>query len=123
MAKWVEVRKAGNFEEIGRRNHISPVLARLLRNRGIEEDAQIRSYLYGGLEELHDPGELKDMDLACGILAEAIGEGRKIRVIGDYDVDGVCASAILVRGLREAGADADAVIPHRVRISAVAILG
>ena len=115
MAKWVEVRKAGNFEEIGRRNHISPVLARLLRNRGIEEDAQIRSYLYGGLEELHDPGELKDMDLACGILAEAIGEGRKIRVIGDYDVDGVCASAILVRGLREAGADADAVIPHRVR--------
>ncbi len=115
MAKWVEVRKAGNFEEIGRRNHISPVLARLLRNRGIEEDAQIQAYLHGGLEQLHDPGLLKDMDLACGILAEAIEEGKKIRVIGDYDVDGVCASAILVRGLRNAGADVDAVIPHRVR--------
>lgn len=115
MAKWVEVRKAGNFEEIGRRNHISPVLARLLRNRGIEEDAQIQAYLHGGLEQLHDPGMLKDMDLACGILAEAMEEGKKIRVIGDYDVDGVCASAILVRGLRNAGANVDAVIPHRVR--------
>ena len=69
MAKWVEVRKAGNFEEIGRRNHISPVLARLLRNRGIEEDADIQAYLHGGLELLHDPGLLKDMDLAGGILA------------------------------------------------------
>ena len=115
MAKWVEVRKAGNFEEIGRRNHISPVLARLLRNRGIEEDADIQAYLHGGLELLHDPGLLKDMDLAGGILAEAIDEGRRIRVIGDYDVDGVCAAAILVRGLRQLGAVVDAVIPHRVR--------
>ena len=115
MAKWVEIRKSGNFEEIGRRNHISPVLARLLRNRGIEEEEQIRAYLHGGLEMLHDPGLLKDMDLAGGILHEAIEEGKKIRVIGDYDVDGVCASAILVRGLRNAGADVDAVIPHRVR--------
>ena len=115
MAKWVEVRKAGNFEEIGRRNHISPVLARLLRNRGIEEDADIQAYLHGGLELLHDPGLRKDMDLAGGILAEAIDEGRRIRVIGDYDVDGVCAAAILVRGLRQLGAVVDAVIPHRVR--------
>ncbi|MBR3516800.1 MAG: single-stranded-DNA-specific exonuclease RecJ [Lachnospiraceae bacterium] len=115
MAKWVEVRKAGNFEEIGRRNRISPVLARLLRNRGIEEDADIQAYLHGGLELLHDPGLLKDMDLAGGILAEAIEERRRIRVIGDYDVDGVCAAAILVRGLRQLGAVVDAVIPHRVR--------
>ena len=115
MKQWREIRKAGNYNEIGQRNHISPVLARLLKNRGIEEDADIQSYLHGGLEIMHDPGQLKDMDLACGILAEAIEEGKKIRVIGDYDVDGVCASAILVRGLRNAGADADAVIPHRVR--------
>ncbi len=115
MKQWREIRKAGNYNEIGLRNHISPVLARLLKNRGIEEDADIQSYLHGGLELMHDPGQLKDMDLACGILAEAIEEGKKIRVIGDYDVDGVCASAILVRGLRQTGARVDAVIPHRVR--------
>ena len=115
MANWVMIRKGGDYTEIGRRNHISPMLARVLRNRGIETDEQIGAYLHGGMERLHAPGLLKDMDLACGILAEAVDDGKRIRVIGDYDVDGVCASAILVRGLQKLGARVDALIPHRVR--------
>jgi len=112
--EWVLKRKGGDYVETGRRLSISPVLARLLNNRDIKTDEEIRRYLSGGIELLHDPAGMKDMEKACLLLEQYIRDGKKIRVIGDYDVDGVCASAILLRGLRGIGADADAVIPHRI---------
>ncbi len=115
MADWFLIRKGGDYSALGNKYHISPVLARLLKNRGIEDEAAVKAYLNGGEECLHDPLLLKDMDLCGEKLWEAVREGKQIRVIGDYDIDGVCSTAILLRGIRALGGKADAQIPHRVR--------
>ena len=115
MSEWILLQKPGDYRQIGERHHISPVLARLLRNRGIQSDEEIENYLHGGREGLHEPEKMKDMEKCAALLRKAVDEGKRIRVIGDYDVDGVCSSAILLRGLRAMGADADAMIPHRIR--------
>lgn len=115
MAKWVIVAKRADFDGISRRFGISPVLARIIRNRDIVEDEDIRKYLAGTAEEMYDPFLLKDMDKAVAILADKIAAGVAIRVIGDYDADGICATFILIRGLRELGGKADTVIPHRMK--------
>lgn len=115
MAKWFERRKGADFIKIGEKYHISPVLARIIRNREIVEDSEMEKYLYGSTDDLYDGSLLKDMDKAINILHEKIRAGRKIRVIGDYDVDGICASYILKKGLSLCGADVDTVIPHRMK--------
>ncbi len=115
MAKWVLVTKRADFESIGRKFAISPVLARLIRNRDIVEEDDIRKYLSGTAEEMYDPFLLKDMDKAVVILAEKIASGAAIRVIGDYDADGICATHILIKGISSLGGKADTVIPHRVK--------
>lgn len=115
MAKWFVSAKKADFNKIGEKYHISPVLARIIRNRDIVEESEIDKYLYGTLEDCYAPELLKDMEKATGILEEKIKEKKKIRVIGDYDVDGICATYILKKGLQLCGADVDTVIPHRIK--------
>lgn len=115
MGNWFVAAKRADFEKIAETFGISPVLARLIRNRDVCGDEEIRKYLYGGVEDLYAPELLKGIDRAVAVIKKAIEEGRKIRVIGDYDIDGVCATYILVRSLRSLGADVDMAIPHRIK--------
>lgn len=115
MNQWLLLTKGADFQAVGAKYHIDPLVARLIRNRGVVTEREISQYLYGGSESFHDPMLLKDMDAACKKLEEKIAQGKKLRVIGDYDIDGVCATAILLKGLRFLGGNTDAVIPHRVR--------
>lgn len=112
--KWIEVRKGGDFEAIAQRFHISPAVARILKNRGIDKTKQIDRYLNGGYESLYDPWMMKDMQKAVELMKYLINHGVKIRIIGDYDIDGVCSTYMLNRGLRRCGADVDFAIPNRV---------
>lgn len=99
MEKWyVEVKKA-DFEGIGERFHISPVVARLLRNRGMVEDDEISLFLNGTKADMHDPFLMADMEKGVGLIKQYIKERKKIRIIGDYDIDGVCSAYILQKGL------------------------
>lgn len=115
MAKWMVAAKKADFDKIAEKYHITPVMARIMRNRDLVEDADIEKYLHGNLEDLYDPLLMKGMKKAAEIIAEKIAEGARIRVIGDYDVDGICASYILITGLCMLGGSADTVIPHRIK--------
>ena len=115
MAKWMVYQKREDFRAIAQECGISPVLARVIRNRDVIGAGETMRFLDGGLEDLHDPRLLPDMERAVEILAGKIPEGVPIRVIGDYDVDGICASYILLRTLAVCGAQADVVLPDRVR--------
>ncbi|MDE6910601.1 MAG: single-stranded-DNA-specific exonuclease RecJ [Lachnospiraceae bacterium] len=115
MSKWMVAAKKADFDAISRKYHISPVLARIIRNRDVVADQDIDRFLNGTREHLYAPGLLKDMDKAVDILLEKIAQGKHIRIIGDYDIDGICSTYILYRGLTECGADADTSIPHRIR--------
>ena len=115
MAKWMLAAKKADFDAIAQKFHISPVLARILRNRDLVTEEEIDRFLNGTLADLHDPSLLKGMQEAGQCLFQKIGQKVKIRIIGDYDVDGVCSSYILLRGLRLLGADVDTVIPHRMK--------
>ena len=114
MKKWLVMNKKADFKGIGERFQIDPVTARVLRNRELIEEEDIRLFLQGSLEDLHDPHLLKDGDKLVDILAEKIKAGKAIRVIGDYDIDGVMASYILVTGLQECGAIVSTQIPDRI---------
>ncbi|MCM1190341.1 MAG: single-stranded-DNA-specific exonuclease RecJ [bacterium] len=114
MEKWYVAAKKADFNGWAEEFGISPVLARILRNRDLTESGQIRKFLRGGLEDCYSPWLLKDMDKAVEVIERAIREKTPIRVIGDYDVDGICASYILSRGFEILGAVADTAIPHRI---------
>lgn len=114
MERWVLLRKGADFKSISRKFHISPYLAVLVRNRGIIGDQAIQDYLYGTIADLYDGMLMKDMDKAVEILLEKIREGARIRIIGDYDIDGVNATYILMEGLRGLGAVVDIDIPDRM---------
>lgn len=113
MAKWFVAAKRADFDSIAREFGISPVLARIIRNRDIIKKEDIRKYLSGTADDFYDPFLLKGMKEAVAILEQKIISGASLRVIGDYDVDGICATYILFRGLGELGGKADTVIPHR----------
>lgn len=115
MAKWMLAARKADFDAIAQKFHISPVLARILRNRDLVTEQEIDRFLNGTLADLHDPSLLKGMQEAGQCLFQKIGQRVKIRIIGDYDVDGVCSAYILLRGLRLLGADVDTVIPHRMK--------
>ena len=115
MAKWMLAARKADFDAIAQKFHISPVLARILRNRNLVTEQEIDGFLNGTLADLHDPSLLKGMQEAGQCLFQKIGQRVKIRIIGDYDVDGVCSAYILLRGLRLLGADVDTVIPHRMK--------
>ena len=113
--KWVLTRKGADYEGLAKALGVDPVIVRILVNRGMKTEEEMRIYLYGGKEALHDPHLLKDIDLASEIICEKIAAGKKIRIIGDYDIDGVMASYILLQGFARCGAVADAAIPDRIR--------
>ncbi len=115
MEKWMVYMKKADFSAISSQFGIDPVTARILRNREVIGDEAIRRYLRGGMEDLYDPLLMKDMAKAADILLTKIKEQKKIRVIGDYDIDGIMSSYILKRGLSELGADVDLRIPDRIR--------
>ena len=115
MAKWFLATKKADFNNISEKFHIDPVVARIIRNRDMTTDEQIHLFLQGDRRNLHDARKLKDAVKAADILKEKIAQGKKIRIIGDYDVDGVCSTYILYRGLSVCGADVDCVIPHRMK--------
>lgn len=114
MAKWVVTAKKADFNQIGSKFHIDPVIARIIRNRDIVGDECIDEFLHGTMEDLHAPELLKDGEKAACILKDKIEEKKRIRIIGDYDIDGVCSAYILYAGLTYLGAEADTVIPHRI---------
>lgn len=114
MEKWYVSAKKADFEKWAGRFHISPVLARILRNRDLTQEPQIEQFLYGTLKDCYSPWLLKDMDRAVELILQAVSENIRIRVIGDYDVDGICSSYILSRGLQILGARVDTAIPHRI---------
>ena len=114
-SKWMVTAKRADFNGIARECGISPILARLIRNRDVIGTEETRKFLEGTTEDLHDPRLLPDAEKAVDLLCQKIEEGGKIRIIGDYDVDGICSSYILVYGLRQCGAKADAVLPERLR--------
>ena len=115
MEQWVLLRKGADFEGIGKRFQISPRLACLIRNRDVIGDEAIAQYLNGTIADLYDGMLMKDMDKAVDILREKIAEQKRIRVIGDYDIDGVNATYILLEGLEKLGAEVDSDIPSRMK--------
>lgn len=114
MERWVLLRKGADFEAIGKKYQISPRLACLIRNRDVIGEEAVDRYLNGTISDLYDGMLMKDMDKAIDILKEKILEDKKIRVIGDYDIDGVNATYILLEGLDRLGADVDSDIPDRI---------
>ena len=114
MEKWYLYCKKADFAAISQKYNITPMLARIIRNRDICDDDQINEYLNGRKCDMHDPYLLKGMDSAVALVDDAIKAGKKIRIIGDYDVDGVCASYILRTYLTFYGADADVRLPDRI---------
>ena len=115
MEKWMVYNKKADFQKIGSEFGIDPVIARLIRNRDIQDMKEIRSYLYGTLAEIPSPWKMKDMERAVQILQKKITQKKKIRIIGDYDIDGVTATCILLKGLKRLGANVDTYIPDRVK--------
>ena len=115
MEKWFLTRKGADFQGISQKFHISPVIARLIRNRDIVGDKEIEFYLRGKVEDLYDGILMKDMSVAVDIIREKIQERKPIRIIGDYDIDGVNATYILLEGIEKLGGDVSVDIPDRMK--------
>ena len=115
MERWVLLRKGADFEAISKKFHISPRLASLIRNRDVIGDEAINQYLNDTIAELYDGMQMKGMPQAVEILTEKIRDREKIRVIGDYDCDGINATYILLEGLEKLGAKVDSDIPDRIK--------
>ena len=115
MEKWVVTAKRADFTKIAQEFHIDPVIARIIRNRDVETFEQIHEYLHGTINDIPSPWSMKDMKKAVQLINEKIKNRNKIRIIGDYDIDGVTSTHILVTGLRMLGADVDTYIPDRIK--------
>lgn len=115
QATWMLQTKKADFNALATRFKISPVTARIIRNRDVVGEREIERYLYGNLDDLYDPHLLKDMDRAVDILKGKIENGLRIRIVGDYDIDGICSTYLLYQGLGRCGAKADYQIPERIR--------
>ena len=114
MQQWMVINKGADFKGIGNKFHIDPVTARIIRNREVIGDEEIQSFLAGTLQELPDVHLMQDLDLLVEVLDEKIKEKAKIRIIGDYDIDGVMSSYILYCALTRCGAIVDVAIPNRI---------
>ena len=114
MQEWVLSAKKADFNKIAEQFKIDPVIAALITNRGLEGDEEIYEYLHGDLRSLNEPSQMKDITKAVKLLKLKIKQGQKIRIIGDYDVDGVMSTYILQQGLRSCGATVDYAVPHRI---------
>lgn len=99
---WMVQTKRADFNGLAMRLGVSPVAVRVMRNRGLAEEAKMRKYLYGTLEDLYDPRMMKGMEQAAELIGSKLKEGKHVRIIGDYDIDGVCATYIFLKGFRRA---------------------
>ena len=115
MEKWFVINKKADFEELGRKFGINPVTARLIRNRDVISEEAFERYLKGSIAEANDPHLLKDVDHLCAVLKEKIEVNASIRIIGDYDIDGVMATYILYEGIRRVGGNVSTMIPNRIK--------
>lgn len=114
MSKWILQRKAADYAGLSARLKVDPVIVRLMVNRGLSTYEEMEEYLHPTLDNFPNPHLFADMDNACELLMEAIDDGVKIRVVGDYDVDGIMSTYILTTAIREAGGDVDYAVPHRM---------
>ena len=114
MQKWRVYSKKADFDAIGSRFNIDPVKGRIIRNRDVTDMENVDMYLNGTLDRLHDPMMMKDMDKAVSVIASSIRDNKHIRIIGDYDIDGICSIYILFKGLKICGADVDYEVPDRI---------
>lgn len=114
---WMIQTKRADFNGLAMRLGVSPVAVRIMRNRGLLDEREMRKYLYGTLDDLYDPRQMKGMETAAGIIEKKLIEGKKIRIIGDYDIDGVCSTYILLKGFHRAAGNGqiDYEIPDRIR--------
>ena len=114
---WMLQTKRADFNGLAMRLWVSPVAVRIMRNRGLLDEREMRKYLYGTLDDLYDPRQMKGMETAAGIIEKKLIEGKKIRIIGDYDIDGVCSTYILLKGFHRAAGNGqiDYEIPDRIR--------
>ena len=115
MEKWFIKNKKADFSMIGKQFGISEVLARLIVNRGVKTKEELESYLNPEDSKMHNPLSLKDVDSATDILIQKIKGKSKIRIVGDYDVDGVISTYILQKALTRCGANVDYEIPDRIK--------
>ncbi|MDO5402301.1 MAG: single-stranded-DNA-specific exonuclease RecJ [Eubacteriales bacterium] len=113
-SEWRLYAKKADFKGIQRKFGIDQVIARVMRNRDIITEKEIDRYLNGYIEDMYEPGLMKDVNKAAGILVDKISEHKNICVIGDYDADGICSTSILVKGLTTAGAQVTYMVPHRI---------
>ncbi len=114
MQNWRVYSKKADFNAIGSRFNIDPVTSRIIRNRDVTDMENVDRYLNGTLDNLHDPMMMKDMDKAVSVIASSIRDNKRIRIIGDYDIDGICSIYILFMGLKSCGADVDYEVPDRI---------
>lgn len=114
MEKWMVAAKRADFKGIGERFGIDQVTARIIRNRDVIGEKAIEKYLHGSRKDFYSPWLLKDMEKAVSILQEKIENRNRIRIIGDYDIDGVMSTYILLESLRGLGCDVDMMIPNRI---------
>ena len=114
---WMLQTKRADFNGLAMRLGVSPVAVRIMRNRGLLDEREMRKYLYVTLDDLYDPRQMKGMETAAGIIEKKLIEGKKIRIIGDYDIDGVCSTYILLKGFHRAAGNGqiDYEIPDRIR--------
>lgn len=114
---WMLQTKRADFNGLAMRLGVSPVAVRIMRNRGLLDEREMRKYLYGTLDDLYDPRQMKGMETAAGIIEKKLIEGKKIRIIGDYDIDGACSTYILLKGFHRAAGNGqiDYEIPDRIR--------
>lgn len=115
QARWMLQTKRADFAAVAQRFHISPVTARIIRNRDMTDEGEIERYLRGTIRDLYSPYQLKDMDRAIALLKYKIEAGKRIRIVGDYDIDGICSTYLLYQGLRRCGGMVDYQIPERIR--------
>ena len=113
-ADWRIYSKRADFNAIANRFNIDPVVARVIRNRDVESEEEIERFLYGTLDDCHDGNLMKDMDKGVSIISEKIDAGESIRIVGDYDVDGVTSTYILYDAIRCLGGKVSYDIPHRI---------
>ena len=114
MTEWILKNKKADLEQLQRELGLSKTVCRVLANRGITESEQARVYLQPKQAELYDASLLKNADAASEYLLRAVKEKRRIRIIGDYDVDGVMATFLLYKALCALGALVDYRIPDRI---------
>lgn len=114
MSKWMVYAKKADFDSIGKKYDIDPVIARVMRNRDVVGDKAIEMYLSDSIEAMHNPKDMKDIEKAVNIILNKIKSKVNIRIIGDYDIDGVTSVSILYKALKSAGAIVDFAVPHRI---------